>query len=148
MAEVGCPGDPAALCAPQFAYWRRPPLRPGTREFLASVDLPICVVSDADRADLSAAIAFHGLAFTASGRARRWVRTSRTGRCSAMRWLRCRLGRMKVVHVGDSLTTDIRGADAAGIRAVWVNRGGRARPAGAPVAYEIGDLTGLAEILR
>ncbi|HCT75880.1 MAG TPA: hypothetical protein DGT23_04675 [Micromonosporaceae bacterium] len=64
-ADVGCAGDPESLCAPQFAYWQAPPLRRGTRDFLSRLTAPACVVSDVDRMDVAAAMARHGLAFTA-----------------------------------------------------------------------------------
>ena len=47
---------------------------------------------------------------------------------------------------GDSLTADVGGAHAAGIRAVWVNHRGRTAPPDAPVAYEIADLSELTEV--
>lgn len=38
----------------------------------------------------------------------------------------------QVVHVGNSWSSDVRGAAAAGIRPVWVNRLRRVRPDDAP----------------
>jgi len=148
MAEVGCAGDPAALCAPQFAYWQSPPLRPGAREFLSRVTVPVCVVSDVDRADLQAAMAHHGLAFTAV------VTSEDVGAYKPDRAMFTRalaalgLGADEVLHVGDSINADVRGAQAAGIRAAWINRRGQAVPEDAPLAYEISDLAGLAAVIR
>jgi 2-haloacid dehalogenase/putative hydrolase of the HAD superfamily len=31
----------------------------------------------------------------------------------------------EVIHIGDSLTSDVKGAKAVGIDAVWLNRNGR-----------------------
>jgi 2-haloacid dehalogenase len=143
LASIGCPGEPEVLCAPQLAYWAAPPLRPGTREFLAAVDLPICLVSDTDRAALDAAVALHGLDFAAV------VTSEEVGAYKPARAMfdaglaRLGLASHEVVHVGDSLSNDIRGAQAAGIRAVWINRRGRRAPARLPVAYEVADLGGL-----
>ena len=47
--------------------------------------------------------------------------------------------------VGDSLANDVDGALAAGLRAVWLNRGGRERPPGRPGLVEIASLTELAD---
>jgi 2-haloacid dehalogenase len=52
-----------------------------------------------------------------------------------------------LVHVGDSLASDVAGADALGISAAWVNRGGRIRPAGTRLWAEVPDLTVLADRL-
>lgn len=148
LAEVGYAGEPAdVLCAPQFAYWRSPPLRPGTREFLSRVTVPICLVSDVDRADLEAAAAHHGLTFDAV------VTSEDVGAYKPDRLMFTRalaelgLGADEVLHVGDSLTNDVRGAAEVGIRAVWVNRRGRSLPPDAPVAYEIADLAALPALL-
>jgi 2-haloacid dehalogenase/putative hydrolase of the HAD superfamily len=148
MVDVGCAGDPAALCAAQFRYWRSPPLRPGTQEFLSRVTVPICVVSDVDRADLHAAVAHHGLAFTAVVTSED-VRAYKPDRAMFARALAALdLAADEVMHVGDSTSADVYGAHAAGIQAAWVNPRGHALPDDTPVAYEIADLTGLIEILQ
>ncbi|WP_410813732.1 HAD family hydrolase [Micromonospora sp. 067-2] len=147
MAEVGCAGDAAALCAAQLTYWRSPPLRPGTRDFLAGVTVPICLVSDVDNADLEAALAHHGLAFHAV------VTSEMVGAYKPDRAMFDRalatlgLTAHEVLHIGDSLTADVGGAHAAGIRTAWVNRRKQAPPADAPFTYEIADLSGLAGII-
>jgi FMN hydrolase / 5-amino-6-(5-phospho-D-ribitylamino)uracil phosphatase len=48
-----------------------------------------------------------------------------------------------IVHVGDSAAHDVAGAQAAGLRAVWLNREGRPRPPGLRPDAEI---TTLAEL--
>jgi HAD superfamily hydrolase (TIGR01549 family) len=53
-----------------------------------------------------------------------------------------------VWHIGDSLTTDVAGAKAAGLTAVWLNRVGIARGDGDPRPdHEIGSLTELLSLL-
>ena len=47
------------------------------------------------------------------------------------------------VMVGDNLVNDVDGALAAGLRAVWLNRDGRQRPAERPEVVEIDDLDAL-----
>jgi len=143
MAEVGCPGDPALLCAAMYAYWRSPPPRPGTREFLSRVAVPICVVSDADRDDVEAAMARHGLAFTAVVTSEDVGAYKPAGAMFRRALAALGLAADEVLHVGDSLTADVAGAHAAGIRAVWVNRHGRAAPRDVPIAYQITNLADL-----
>ncbi|MEU1395467.1 HAD family hydrolase [Micromonospora zamorensis] len=147
MAEVGCAGDPATLCAAQFKYWRSPPLRPGTREFLSQVTVPICVVSDVDRADLDTAMAHHGLAFTAVVTSED-VRAYKPDRAMFARALAALdLGAYEVLHAGDSISADVYGAHASGIQAVWINHRRHTLPNDTAVAHEITDLTGLIELL-
>lgn len=147
MASVGCAADPAPLHERHFQYGRMPALRPGTREFLDRVTLPICVVSDADRDDLDAAMALHGLTFAAVV-ASEDVGAYKPDRAIFNRALDALgLAAADVLHVGDSIATDVRGAHAAGIRAVWVNRRGDTAPTDAPIAHEIVDLRDLLPII-
>jgi len=147
MTAYGCPGDPAEFGAGQFSG-QVLPLRPGTREFLSGVTVPICVVSDADHAVLTAAIAHHGLSFDAV------VCSERVGaykpHAAMFRHGLAALGLEAgdVLHVGDSLRADVAGANAAGIRSVWVNRRGLPAADGASATYVIGDLSELAGHLR
>jgi len=54
-----------------------------------------------------------------------------------------------VWHVGDSLSTDVAGANAAGLKAVWLNRDGRVRRGPDPEPeIEIGNLTQLLDLLK
>jgi putative hydrolase of the HAD superfamily len=56
--------------------------------------------------------------------------------------------RENVWHVGDSLTTDVAGAKAAGLTAVWINRSGRVRREGDPEPdLEIRSLSNLTGFL-
>jgi len=54
-----------------------------------------------------------------------------------------------VWHIGDDLTTDVAGANAAGLTAAWLNRSGRPWSEGDPeVDHEIRSLTALPELLQ
>lgn len=106
--------------------------------------VPVCVVSDVDRVDLDAAIAHHGLTFTAV------VISEDVGEYKPDRAMFTRalaalgLAADEMLHVGDSINADVRGAHAAGIRAAWINRRGQVAPQDIPIAFEITDLSGLA----
>ncbi len=53
----------------------------------------------------------------------------------------------EILIVGDSLTSDIRGGDAAGIRTCWYNPDGRVNDQGVRVDYDIRDLREVETIL-
>ena len=53
----------------------------------------------------------------------------------------------QVVHVGDSLQSDILGANRYGIRSVWLNPGGAPNDTGVTPDHEISNLRELLEIL-
>ena len=52
------------------------------------------------------------------------------------------------VHVGDDLDTDIRGAQAMGMRAVWINRNGAELPADVEPDAELASLDGLVGVVE
>jgi 2-haloacid dehalogenase len=53
----------------------------------------------------------------------------------------------QALMIGDSLTSDMRGACDYGLDACWVNRSGQPRPADLPIRYEIRDLRELIPLL-
>ena len=56
--------------------------------------------------------------------------------------------RSRAMIVGDSLTSDMRGGNNAGIATCWVNADGKPRPADIRVDYEIKSLAQLPELLE
>lgn len=55
-------------------------------------------------------------------------------------------GKDELLHVGDSLQTDVVGARRAGVRPVWLNRERRTNDTGIQPDFEITSLTELADI--
>jgi 2-haloacid dehalogenase len=65
----------------------------------------------------------------------------------ALTWLGLLPG--QVLHAGDSLGSDVRGARAMGIPVLWINRKGRQDPGGeCALDYVATDLTGLLDVLE
>ena len=64
---------------------------------------------------------------------------------SAAHLASCRLDHL--LHVGDSLETDVEGAQAVGVRAVWLNRNGAFNDTGIEPDYQIATLTDLPALL-
>ncbi len=60
---------------------------------------------------------------------------------------KCGCDPSQVVHVGDSLPSDIRGANGIGIRSVWLNRDGAANDTSIKPDHEINDLRELLDLL-
>ncbi|ABW10955.1 HAD-superfamily hydrolase, subfamily IA, variant 3 [Parafrankia sp. EAN1pec] len=148
LRRFGSTADPYMLCTPQFDLWRQPKLCADSRAFLDALDLPVCVVSNIDRADLRTAIDHHQLPLDL-------LVTSEDARCykphpaifqTATRLLG--LPPDAVLHIGDSLTSDVAGAHALGIPTIWVNRSGRPRPADLTSIAEVGALTEALPLLQ
>ena len=149
LARHASPLDAERLSAALFEYWERPRPVDGAERFLCEVGLPICVVSNIDQHDLDLAVAGLGWSFDA-------VITSEgcrayKPRVEPFRAALAALGRapQQVLHVGDSLGSDVRGATAAGIEVAWINAKARALPANlAPPRHVVASLDELSVALR
>ena len=107
-----------------------PPIFEESKEFFEKCPLPIYVVSNIDRDDILKALAYHGL--TPAG-----VFTSEDAKSYKPRKELFELALSgtgynaeQVVHIGDSLSSDIEGAGALGIKAFWINRSKKQVPEG------------------
>lgn len=144
--EVAADAD--QLCRAQFEFWRRPPIFSDSRTFLHEVGVPVCLVSNIDRDDLRTAMAHHDVEVAA-------VVTSQDARAYKPRPEPFELALKAlgvttddVLHVGDSLTADIAGAAALGIKSAWINRSGRPLPAGPTPTHTANELTDLLPMLQ
>lgn len=140
--------DADRLCQAQFTFWRRPPIFSDSLSFLRQVRQPICLVSNIDRDDLKAALAYHHLKIAN-------VITSQDARAYkprpepfelALRTLGLTAG--EVLHVGDSLTADVAGATSMGIDSAWINRSGRPLARGPSPTHTAITLTDVLPMLQ
>lgn len=122
--------DAETLSNLMFEHWVKPPVFEEAKQFFEISPVPIYIVSNIDRDDILQAIRFHGLkpngVFTSedakSYKPRKELfelALSSTG-----------LSVHEAVHIGDSLSSDVRGASSVGISAIWINRSGRKIPEG------------------
>jgi len=139
--------DAAALVRHELAAWSCPRLYPETAEVLARCPVPVCLVSNIDNAYLTEALSFVGLSFD-------MIVTSEDVRAykphpapfqRALEMLSCQPS--DVLHVGDSRTSDLAGAQALGIPAMWINRDRRPLPVEYAVDFVAHDLNGLLALL-
>jgi len=132
-----------------YDHWARPPICPESRDVLAECKLPICLVSNIDNAELRSALSHHDLRFdpivtSEDCRAYKPRGEMFTGALSLLG-----LPPGEVLHVGDSLGSDVRGAQAMGIPVLWVNRRGRPLPEGEGAPdYVSADLWGVLDLLN
>ena len=105
-----------------FSYWIRPDIFEETKLFFEKSTIPIYVVSNIDTNDVMKAIEYHGL--RPAG-----IYTSEDAKSYKPRkeifelaLKQAGLKNDEVIHIGDSLSSDVRGASDIGIRALWLNR--------------------------
>ena len=148
MAALGVEMDPMPYCRKLQRYWRDPPLHPESKAFLESFRYPVCIVSNADRADAEAVVTNHGLRIdhlitSEDARSYKPDRRIFETALSTTGWRRER-----VMHVGDSLHSDVGGAIVAEIRSGWLNRAHRIHDIGTHSPdHEFEDLHGLAALV-
>lgn len=128
IEHFGSSADAGKLCNLMFEHWVKPPIFEETKEFFKRAKLPIYIVSNIDRADVLAAIEYHGLkpagVFTSEDAKSYKPRKE----IFEMALAKTGLKNTEVVHIGDSLGSDVKGAHFAGIDAIWINRGNREVP--------------------
>lgn len=124
----GSSEDGEKLSNEMFTYWVKPPIFEESKQFFQECPVPIYIVSNIDRADILAAIEYHGLS-------PRDVFTSEDAKSYKPRKELFELALNKtglaadeVLHIGDSLSSDVKGASLAGINPIWINRNGKAIP--------------------
>ena len=130
LEKFGSDADPKELSAMMFAHWVKPPIFEDSKEFFEKSMLPIYIVSNIDTADIIQAIDYHGL--KPAG-----VFTSEDARSYKPRKELFELALQKtglkpdeVIHIGDSISSDIKGASVVGINTLWLNRFGKSIPDG------------------
>lgn len=150
VLHFGSSADPEAIIQPQFDHWRAPSLFTDTLPFLGFLrerGLPVCVLSNIDRADIEVAIAGHGLRFDG-------LVTSDDARAYKPRPEMFRMGLAilgletnEVLHVGDSRSSDVAGARSLSIPVAWINRAERDEAGDPRADYIVADLHGLMDII-
>ncbi len=120
--------DGEVFAREMFEFWRKPDIFEESKKFFEECPVPIFVVSNIDRADIVAAVEYHGLCpqgiFTSED-AQAYKPRPELFRLALEE---SRLNPNEVLHVGDSLSSDVVGAHRVGIKPIWINRGGRKVP--------------------
>ncbi len=117
--------DSGRIIEELYHHWERPAVFSETNDVLAKCSLPVCIVSNVDNDALKAALQFSGLSFdliVTSEDCRSYKPRPETF-VRALELLDMR--NEEVLHVGDSLFTDVKGASSLGIPTLWINRQGR-----------------------
>lgn len=110
----------------QFEHWIKPKIFEDTKMFLESItDCSVYILSNIDTNDIQEAMSYHDIRVDG-------VITSEDVKAYKPRaelfleaLKRYALKNCEVIHVGDSITSDVYGAQAVGIDAVWLNRKGK-----------------------
>lgn len=128
------------LSQKMFEHWRKPPIFEDAANFLGSCDIPYYIVSNIDTDDIITAINYHGLTpvkvFTSEDAKSYKPRTE----LFEMVLKETNLSPQEIVHIGDSLSSDIKGASNLGINTIWINRNNKEIPDGVVSAVSFADI--------
>ena len=130
-----------------FEHWVRPDIFPETKDFLSENPLPICVVSNIDRKDLQEAINYHDLSFAMLVTSEDAKSYKPRNEIFQMALENMGLFPSQVLHIGDSLSSDIAGANNCGIDSFWLNRKDRPVPPDYFPTYSGNSLLDILKIL-
>ena len=141
LEKFGSDSDPKELSEMMFAHWVEPPIFEDSKEFFEKSTLPIYIVSNIDTADIMQAIDYHGLkpagVFTSEDAGSYKPRKE----LFELALQKTGLNPDEVIHIGDSISSDVKGASAVGINTLWLNRFGKSVPDG------VNSITSLPEAL-
>lgn len=103
-----------------LTHWVKPPIFDEAKEFFERCPVPVYIVSNIDTADILSALAYHELRPVG-------VFTSEDAKSYKPRKELFQLALQSVgvqgneaVHIGDSLSSDVKGAGALGINTIWI----------------------------
>ena len=147
LEHYNCTTKTEGIDSELFTFWGKPDIFPETKDFLTKISLPVCIVSNIDRKDILAAMNYHELSCD-------MVITSEDAKSYKpreeiflMALDKMNLSPSEVLHVGDSLSSDIVGANSCGIDSFWLNRKGRSIPSDISPTYSGNSLFDILSIL-
>lgn len=140
--------DAEALSQILYTYWSRPVPFSNTAQFIEKLSLPSCIVSNIDTQDIQSAlmhIKFNADFIVTSESARSYKPRSEMFE-QALDLLEASPD--EVIHIGDSYSSDVVGANKLGIPSIWINAKGRARSGSVAPTYDVKDILDLLPIIE
>ncbi len=130
LAKFRSTADAKELSNLMFEHWVKPPIFEDSKEFFEKSPLPIYIVSNIDTDDINRAIEYHNLKpagiFTSEDAGAYKPRKE----LFELALKKTGLAPEEVIHIGDSISSDVKGASALGIHTLWLNRFGKEVPDG------------------
>ena len=140
LKKFGSNANVNELSQKMFEHWRKPPIFEDAANFLELCDMPYYIVSNIDTDDIIAAIHYHGLTpnkiFTSEDAKSYKPRAE----LFEMALKETNLNPQEIVHIGDSLSSDIKGAANLGINTIWINRNNKKVPDGVLAVVSFTDI--------
>jgi len=133
--------DPKEIIQIQFEHWIKPKIFEDTKMFLESItDCSVYILSNIDTNDILKAIGYHNICVDGVITSEDVKSYKPRGELFLEALKRYGIKNNEVIHIGDSITSDVYGAQTVGIDAVWLNRKGKNTPDNINPKYICKDL--------
>ncbi|TFD92444.1 HAD family hydrolase [Jeotgalibacillus sp. R-1-5s-1] len=141
--------DEITLSEWMFEHWQKPMIFTDAIEFIEGLQnkLPVYILSNIDRTDILSAISLHHLPFQeviTSEDVNSYKPRSEMFDYALKKY---NLSAEEVLHIGDSLRSDIAGAQNLGIKTVWINRTNKPSAKNIQPDFTISKLTEILNII-
>ncbi|MFC4777294.1 HAD family hydrolase [Paenibacillus sp. GCM10023252] len=141
--------DANEIIQKQFAHWCKPKIYDDTLPFLNDLHgYQVYILSNIDIADVHNAATYHGIQVND-------IVTSEDVKSYKPRpelflevLSKYNLSAKEVLHIGDSYTSDVGGANNVGIKSVWLNRLNKKKPEGTEPNFICRDLRQVRDIIN
>ncbi|MDR2942911.1 MAG: HAD family hydrolase [Treponema sp.] len=107
-----------------FEYWEKPAIFPDSIFFLEKIQFPVIIVSNIDRNEIIEAIDYNKIDLNNVITSEDTLYYKPNENMFKMAMEKNNLKANEIIHIGDSLSSDILGANNVNIKSIWLNRKG------------------------
>jgi 2-haloacid dehalogenase/putative hydrolase of the HAD superfamily len=109
----------------QFEYWIKPAIFSDSIFFLEKIQFPVIIVSNIDRNEIIEAIEYNKIDVQNIITSEDTLYYKPNENMFKIAMKRNNLSANEIIHIGDSISSDILGANNVNIKSVWLNRNGK-----------------------
>ena len=108
-----------------FEYWKKPTIFSDSMVFLENIKLPVIIVSNIDNNEIQEAVANNNISVEKIITSEDALFYKPNENIFKMAMEKYNLNANEIIHIGDSISNDIAGANKVNIRSIWLNRNDR-----------------------
>jgi len=108
-----------------FEYWKKPTIFSDSIFFLENIKLPVIIVSNIDNNEIQEAVANNNISVDKIITSEDALYYKPNENIFKMAMENNNLNANEIIHIGDSISNDIAGANKVNIKSIWLNRNDR-----------------------
>jgi len=108
-----------------FEYWKNPTIFSDSMFFLENIKLPVIIVSNIDNNEIQEAVANNNISVDKIITSEDALFYKPNENIFKMAMEKNNLNANEIIHIGDSISNDITGANKVNIKSIWLNRNDR-----------------------